>query len=146
MLPAKRFDELISWQRMHELDVEVTKIAERLPIARDFKFSDQITDAANSAARNVAEGFARFYPDEFARFLDFSRGSATEVRTCLRKAHPAGYVSEQESHRLDLLARRGLALWPACNAICARHGRDGTRSYSATRTLRTLRTTNSLTT
>ena len=35
---------------MHELDLEVSKLAETPPIAFDFKFRDQIKDAANSAA------------------------------------------------------------------------------------------------
>src|SRR5690349_12579376 len=109
MLPAKRFDELIAWQRMHELDLEVSKLAETPPIAFDFKFRDQIKDAATSAARNVAEGFARYHPDEFARFLDFTRASATEVRSCLRKAREGGYISDRDFERLDSLARRGLS-------------------------------------
>src|SRR5690348_13991118 len=107
MLPAKRFDELIAWQRMYEFDLEVSKLAETSPIAFDVR--DQIKDAANSAARNVAEGFARYHPDEFARFLDFTRASATEVRSCLRKAREGGYISDRDFERLDSLARRGLS-------------------------------------
>ena len=108
MATAHRFDELTSWQRMHELDLEVLKVTDQPPIARDFKFRAQITDASNSAAANVAEGFARYHPEEFARFLDYSRASATEVRACLRRAHEAGYISDSEFDHLDALARRGL--------------------------------------
>ena len=105
---VERFQDLVTWQRMHELSVEIRKVADRAPIATDYKFKGQLTEAADSCARNVAEGFARYGPGDFARFLDISRGSATEVRACLKIARDSGYISDGEFKRLDELARRGL--------------------------------------
>jgi four helix bundle protein len=65
-----RFEDLVVWQRADELRREVLEFTSTGPPSRDFKFRDQIRDAASSAARNTAEGFGRFRPLEFARFLE----------------------------------------------------------------------------
>jgi four helix bundle protein len=93
---------------MHALSVEIWKAAERGPGWRDRRFRDQIRDSADSAARNVAEGFGRFNPGEFVRFLSIARASATETKALLRKGLDVGYWSQDEYERLDRLANRGL--------------------------------------
>jgi len=103
-----RFQDLVTWQLLDALEREVWQLAKRSGLAHDFKLRGQITDAAASATRNVSEGFARYNPGEFARFLDISRASATEVRNCLITASTAGYISEAEMDRVDQLARRAL--------------------------------------
>jgi four helix bundle protein len=105
---ARQFEELLSWQRMHELNIEVWKATEEGPAARDFHFRDQIRDAADSTERNVAEGFGRYKPLVFANFLDFSRASACETRSLLRKGLACGYFTAERFDQLDQLAVRGL--------------------------------------
>jgi four helix bundle protein len=95
MAVATKFEELLSWQRMHELNVEVIRATESGPASRDFKFRDEIRDAADSAERNVAEGFARYNPPVFANFLDYSRASAAETRSMLKKGVACGYFSAE---------------------------------------------------
>ena len=108
MAVAQKFEELLSWQRMHELNVEIWKATEHGRANRDFDFRNQIRDAADSAERNVAEGFGRYNPSVFANFLDFSRGSACETKSLLRKGLACGYFSADDFGRLDRLATRGL--------------------------------------
>jgi four helix bundle protein len=88
---ADRFEDLIAWQRMHELNLEIWRITEGGRVSRDFDFCRQIRDAADSAERNIAEGFGRFSPVQFAHFLDISRASAVETETLLKKALAVGY-------------------------------------------------------
>ncbi len=78
------------------------------PACRDFRFRDQIRDASDSAARNVAEGFGRYGPAQFAHFLDIARGSAQETRALLQKGRAIGYWTPDEFDRLDALAIRGI--------------------------------------
>ena len=104
---ARRFEELLSWQRMHELNIEVWKATVNLS-RRDPDFCQQIRDASDSAERNVAEGFGRFNPGQFANFLDFSRASALETKTLLRKGLEVGYLNAGQVERLDTLATRGI--------------------------------------
>ncbi len=108
MVVAQKFEELLSWQRMHELNIEIWKATDHGPASRDFDFRNQIRDAADSAERNVAEGFGRYNPSVFANFLDFSRGSACETRSLLKKGLACGYFKADDFERLDRLATRGL--------------------------------------
>jgi hypothetical protein len=73
MAVAKRFEELICWQVAVELRDLVCRMIEQGPVLKDSRFRDQIRDSACSAPRNMAEGFGRFDPPEFARFLNFAR-------------------------------------------------------------------------
>jgi four helix bundle protein len=107
MVVAKRFEELLSWQRMHELNIEVWKATVHLTRLEP-DFCQQIRDAADSAERNVAEGFGRFNPRPFANFLDFSRASALETKALLKKALKVGYLTAEQVERLDKLATRGI--------------------------------------
>ena len=93
---------------MHELNIEVWTATKYGGAGRDFDFRNQIRDAADSAERNIAEGFGRYKPLVFANFLDFSRASACETRSLLRKGLICGYFSAQHFERLDKLAVRGL--------------------------------------
>ena len=93
---------------MKELSVEIWKATARPPAATEFKFRDQIRDSSDSAHRNIAEGFGRFNPTEFVRFLDISRGSALETKALLKKGLAVGYWTAEEFQRLDKLADRGL--------------------------------------
>jgi four helix bundle protein len=99
---------LLSWQRGHELHVEVWKVSDQPPVSRDFKFRDQIRDASESVPRNVAEGFGRYSPPQFLTFLDVSRASALETQSLLRKGLAVGYWDESEFRRLDRLAARAI--------------------------------------
>jgi four helix bundle protein len=108
MAAAKRVEELLVWQRMHELHIEVWQATEKPPAAKDYKFRDQIRDSSESAVRNVAEGFGRYNPLEFARFLDIARASALETEALLKKGLDVDHWSREEFDRLNGLADRGL--------------------------------------
>lgn len=93
---------------MHELSNEIWKATDRPPASHNFKFCGQIRDASDSAARNVAEGFGRYSPGQFAHFLDVARASALETKTLLIKGLDVGYWKQEEFDRLDQLANRGI--------------------------------------
>jgi four helix bundle protein len=108
MAGADRFEDLISWQRMHELNIEIWKATESGRVAKDLDFCREIRDAADSADRNIAEGFGRYSPAQFVHFLDISRASALETKSLLNKGLAVGYWEDTEFRRLDSLATRGL--------------------------------------
>jgi four helix bundle protein len=93
---------------MYELSLEVWKFTGRPEVSRHFKYCDQIRDSSDSAHRNVAEGFGRYNPTEFARFLDVSRGSAEETRALLTTARDKRFLTDDQYAALDALAVRGL--------------------------------------
>ena len=59
---------------------------------------------------NIAEGFARKSDRDFAHFLDFAKGSATEVQSLLYVALDVGYVSRNEFDRVYKLAAGAASL------------------------------------
>ena len=78
MAGVRHFRELVCWQLSRELKLAVYEFIERPHIRKDFKFCDQLREAARSAPRNIAEGFSRRTHADFARLLDIARGSLAE--------------------------------------------------------------------
>jgi hypothetical protein len=71
-MTAHNIHELATFRLCEDLMKKVEAGTATGNVAQDFRFCDQINDAALDAAADVAEGFARFYPGEFARFLDYA--------------------------------------------------------------------------
>jgi four helix bundle protein len=72
---ARDFRELVAWQLSYELKCEVFASTANAPASGDFEYCDQIRASSSSAPANTAEGFGRFRPREFARFLEIARAS-----------------------------------------------------------------------
>ena len=106
MAGARRFEDLLAWQLASELSADVFKLTDRPRVARDRKFCEQIEAAAASPSANIAEGFGRFSPREFARFLRIARGSLFETRNHVLKARANGYITDEESVGLLRLQSR----------------------------------------
>ena len=102
---VRRFVGVAADERTERRDLEGNGTAARRP---RLQVSRQIRESSDSAARNIAEGFGRFSPPQFAHFLDISRGSAQETRALLRKGLTVGYWPLNEYERLDALAIRGI--------------------------------------
>jgi four helix bundle protein len=105
---VRRFEDLITWQLAHELEQEVFALTARSPASGDVKFCSQIRESARSAPRNTAEGFGRYAPKEFSRFLRFAAGSLHETKNHLQHALDRGYVTPTEHERLVRLTVRGI--------------------------------------
>jgi four helix bundle protein len=105
---ARRFQDLECWQLGRELRTAVTELVKEPAIARDFDLRDQLTRAARSVCRNIAEGFGRGSHPEFARFLDIAIGSATEVQDHLTEAVDSGKIPSTTADPIDRVARRAV--------------------------------------
>ena len=103
------FDDLIAYQRAVELRDLIYAMTEGSVEARDRRFRDQIRDAAASAPRNLAEGFGRFSPRDFARFATIARGSITETQNHLRHGLRQRYFSQSQHDAAWKLSRRAIA-------------------------------------
>lgn len=80
--------------------MRVYRITNSGPFATDFGLRSQIQRASVSVMSNIAEGFDRNSPAEFARFLSIARGSAGEVRCQLYLAGELGYVDDNTCRAL----------------------------------------------
>src|SRR6185503_2815704 len=73
-------EDIDAWQLARKFKIGVYKLIERDAIARDFELRDQLREAAAGAPSQISEGFGRFDPVDFARFVKMARGSIQECR------------------------------------------------------------------
>jgi four helix bundle protein len=103
---AHRYEDLVCWQLANELKRRVYAFTVTKPAIRDFKYCDQIRESARSAPSNIAEGFGRFRPVEFARFLEFAKASLLETHNHLGDGYDLGYIPETACNEMRELANR----------------------------------------
>jgi len=84
---AERFEELRIWQEARTQVLAIYRCIERHSSGyNDFAFRDQLQRASISVMNNIAEGFERKTPKDFAHFLDLAKGSwrGSEYALCCR--------------------------------------------------------------
>jgi four helix bundle protein len=81
---ARTYAELDAWQLANQLKLGVYALTETGSVTRDFRFREQLRDAAASGPSNIAEGFGRYKPAQFRQFLDIAIASLTETSNHLR--------------------------------------------------------------
>jgi len=106
MVALKRYEELEVWQLATRLRDKVFALTESGPASRNFKFRDQIRTSSSSAPANIAEGFGRFKPREFAYFMRIARGSLLETRNHVQDGRTKQYFSEEDTKDLLMLQVR----------------------------------------
>lgn len=104
---ARRLEDLIIWQLADALSTQVYELTDRPLIQRDFKFYNQIRDAASSSTRNVAEGFGRYRHREFAQLVSIARGSVLEIGDLLKDGVKRRYWNDTEVNQATRLSYRG---------------------------------------
>ena len=79
MAGVRSHTELIAWQLAHELKLAVYGLIERGPIVRHGQLRDQLQRSASNAPRAIAEGFGRYLPNDFSRYLRYANGELKET-------------------------------------------------------------------
>lgn len=107
-VPVRDFRDLVCWQLCRALKCEIWEFTAVGPAARDFKYRDQIRSCSAGPPANIAEGFGRWHASEFARFLEFARGSLQETINHLVDGHDRRYNDDPLYGRLMNLSRAAL--------------------------------------
>lgn len=89
----QRFEDIIAWQKAQDFVVVVYRLFQDI---RDFNFRNQICSAVISIPNNIAEGFDRSSNAEFKRFLFYSLGSCSEVKSMLYSAYRLSYITADD--------------------------------------------------
>jgi four helix bundle protein len=89
--PAKKFEDLIVWQKAHGLVLGVYRLTAKFPSNELYGLTSQMRRAAVSIPANIAEGFGRRSDVEKARFYNIAHGSLEEVRCYLLLARDLKY-------------------------------------------------------
>ena len=92
---VKTLDELIAYQQAVAFKREVYAIVRSHASAeRDFRYRDQLFDAALGVDSNIAEGWRRFGLPDMRRFLRYALASLEEARVRLVDGVDRGYFTE----------------------------------------------------
>jgi four helix bundle protein len=105
---ATRFEELQCWQLARELERRVLEFISRAPASKDVEYCRQIRESSSSAPRNIAEGFGRYYPGDFARFTRNALGSLNETRDHLGAGLEKKYLTDDTYLELRTLTNRAI--------------------------------------
>jgi len=105
-MTAKDFTELIAWQRADALEQFALQMLKHPTLARDSEFCEQTSDSANSASRNLAEGFGRWSHRDFARYLVMARSEVMEVTSDLMALRRRKTIDVTVADDLIALAER----------------------------------------
>ena len=98
MAKIEKFEDIVSWQKAHELTIEIYKSFKK---CNDYSFRDQIQRASISIMNNIAEGFDRSGDKQLKNFLYIAKGSCAEVRSMLSVAPELGYITELNKISLE---------------------------------------------
>ena len=82
---AKSVEELLVYQKALAACDEVSALAERSNLCKDFELRQQLNSAAGSIPANIAEGFGQQTDRQFARYLYFARGSSKRTLRAPRR-------------------------------------------------------------
>jgi four helix bundle protein len=78
------------------------------PLASKLKRRGQLEDSVSGPPGHIAEGFGRFNPADFARFLVIARSSLMESQNHLLDLVHAKFIDEATRAELDALAQAAL--------------------------------------
>jgi four helix bundle protein len=105
---VRRHTDLDAWKLASELRDRTRRLTEAGRFSRHPWLNSQLARASQSACANVAEGFGRYQPKDFARFLRVARGSLLEATEHLENARQLRLITEPELDELSQLANRAV--------------------------------------
>ncbi len=91
-MKAKRYQDLIVWQKAHILVKNIYKVTNKLPKEEKYGLTSQIRRSALSIPANISEGFGRFHLKDKVRFYLISKGSLNETENYLELIHDLKFV------------------------------------------------------
>lgn len=103
----KSHEEIIAWQLSSDLKQKIYALIEADPrIQRDVRFRDHLQGAVSSTPRLIAEGFGRYLPGDFSKYLRNANGELKETLECLKDGVDRGYFTQSQIIPLQRLCKR----------------------------------------
>jgi len=89
--PAKSFQDLIVWQKAHQLVLSIYRYSNNFPKTEMYGLTLQIRRAGVSVPANIAEGFKKRSKTDKCRFMNIAQSSLEESRYYLILSNDLGY-------------------------------------------------------
>ena len=106
MQVAQSFQNLIIWQKAHQLVLDVYSFTSGFPGSEIYGLASQFRRAAVSVPANIAEGFKKNGLADKVRFMNIAQGSLEECRYYLILANDLKYGdSTQLLMKLDNVSK-----------------------------------------
>jgi four helix bundle protein len=97
---VRKAEDFAAWQLADAFKSEVFALLKGSPGAmRDRRFRYQLKDSASGPGKHITEGFYRFSPLDFCRFLDYALGSLREAERWIHDGIEFGYFPEEDCRR-----------------------------------------------
>lgn len=90
----KDYRTLKVWQKSHKLTLAIYKVTRSFPREELFGLTGQMRRSSSSIPQNIAEGCGRGSDADFARFLQISMGSASELDYEILLSYDLQYLDE----------------------------------------------------
>ncbi len=97
----KDFRNLTVWRKSHRLALAVYESSRKFPQDERYGLTSQLRRAAVSVPTDIAEGCGRQGDPDFARFLSFAMGSASETEYLLLLANELGLLNGDTHRKLS---------------------------------------------
>jgi len=94
--PAEKFEDLIVWQKAHQMVLRVYRLTTSYPKTETFGLVSQMRRAAASVPANIAEGFKRRGQSDKARMMNIAQGSLEELRYYFILSRDLGYLKPSD--------------------------------------------------
>jgi len=98
------FQDIVAWQKSHQLVLMVYKLTEKYPKHEIFGLTSQSRRCGVSIPSNIAEGFRRKSVNDCLRFYNISQGSLEELRYQMILAKDLGYITPAEYEKFSMQA------------------------------------------
>jgi four helix bundle protein len=102
---AETFQDLLVWQKSHQLVLLVYRLTIDYPDAERYGLVAQMRRAAVSVPANIAEGFKRRQRPDKARLLNIAQSSLEELRYYFVLSRDLGYLTESRNEQIDEIGR-----------------------------------------
>jgi four helix bundle protein len=92
---VRRFTQLRAWQACRAYKKAIYRLCESGPLSKDWDRRSQLEESVKGPPGHIAEGYGRFNPPDFARFVVIARSSLMESQNHLLDLVDRGYITEE---------------------------------------------------
>jgi four helix bundle protein len=101
MNPAKRYKDLVAWQKADDLAYRIFKLTDSFPNKYTYDLTNQMRRSALSIPTNLAEGSASPHTKELLQFINIANRSLSETQYLLEFAGKLDLINGSEIQQLD---------------------------------------------